>query len=332
MSIKQKIEAANSIVIDQQTYLIDERSQYSERVEILSVHNKRDKKFVVIHPKITDKKELKKFFERRRVADAVRQYIQQDYTGPVFLPPASIDETQSYILMPYGGAALTKEKVESLSINDQKRLQRGLATFLNATHQRSLADPTHLPNVPGKEKVGQCESSSGRENDAYYDCLFDAWKGLADPKLIAELKKKINAFKKRDRSDEICVLTHNDFDPCNVLYDDKTKRPAVIDYEFCMVTSVYEDFCHFGGLVWPKKFMHGMIQYYNTLTRQSPHPTPVSWKKLEQMWEIAALYNQACWIKEWTGERTPSQTFADFMETRERLAEPLSKPTRDVIR
>ncbi|MBQ4472555.1 MAG: aminoglycoside phosphotransferase family protein [Alphaproteobacteria bacterium] len=327
MSLKEKIKKTTQLTLDHQVYTIDRTEQYSGRVEILFVHNDKGNRFVVVHPKISDKKELKKFFERRRKADQVRVYIQKEYKGPVFLPPIFIDEKQGYVLTPDGGKALSEEAVAGLPPKEQIRLQRALATFLNETHQRSLSDPKHLPDVPDKEKIGQQIKMTGRENEVYFDCLFKAWKGLADPKLVDELKHKIEVFRKRDRSDEIAVLVHNDFDPCNVLYDKKTKKISVIDYEFACVGSVYEDFCHFGGLVWPKEFMYGMVRYYNALTKKSAHPTPVSLKKLNQMWEIAALYNQACWIKEWAGERSPSKTFGDFMKEREKLAKPITTRT-----
>ena len=139
----------------------------------------------------------------------------------------------------------------------------------------------------------------------------------ASDKLKNELNQLFCNFQSRDTSDEVSVLLHNDLCESNVLYDPKTNKTALIDFECSEVGNVYNDFCHYVGLYFPKDFMLGVIKKYNILTKKSSHPLPISLKKLEMLWELAALDCQTRWVQ--SKERTPEDAFKKFITWRKKI-------------
>lgn len=194
-------------------------------------------------------------------------------------------------------------------------------------HQKAYSGSPFLKKIPYFEKLSEKEHLPPLDPciDSYLDRLLKSWETIADKKVFGQLKKLVETFKKRDKSDEKSVLNHKDLCSANVLYDKNAKKLAVIDFEYAGIGNVYNDFCHYTGLGFSKEFITGVIKEYNKLTQETAHPSPVSLKKLEILWKLAPLNDQACWIIELG--RDPKFAYDTFMKKWKKLNPP--KQTRD---
>ena len=293
------------------------QSRYSDRLDVCVLIDKRtQQKFIGLILKEKDPKKRKDFFEKRKRSENIRSFVAKDYRGETFLPEI-FEGYNEIILTPYAGQYFTDDLYYSMSAEEQKKLEKDLATFLNHMHQKAYSNDPFLHNIDYFDKLKKYMTPLSANLDKNLDEILETWKNVADVRTLTQLKKLVNVFKTRDKSDEKSVLIHNDMCSDNVLYDSQSKRLAVIDFEYARIGNVYDDFCHFGGLGFPRKFITGVIREYNKLTKQSEHPCPISIKKLEMFWKIAVLNNQACWIKDWG--RTPEEAYKIFIQNSAKL-------------
>ena len=293
------------------------QDRYSDRLDVRGLVDKRTgQKFIGLIFKEKDPKKRKDFFENRKRSEDIRSFVAKDYQGETFLPEI-FKGRDEVILTPYAGQSFTDNLYNSLSSEEQRKAEKDLATFLNHMHQKAYATDPFLHNVNCFDKLKEHMTPLSANLDKNLDEILEIWKNVADTRTLAQLRKLVNEFKGRDKSDEKSVLIHNDMCDDNVLYDQQSKKLAVIDFEYARIGNVYDDFCHFGGIGFPRKFITGVIKEYNKLTKQSKHSCPISMKKLEMFWKIAILNNQACWVKDWG--RTPEEAYKILIQNSTKL-------------
>lgn len=293
------------------------QSRYSDRLDVCVLEDKRtQQKFIGLILKEKDPKKRKDFFKKRKRSESIRSFVAKDYRGETLLPEI-FEGYNEMILTPYAGQYFTDDLYNSLPAKEQRKTEKDLATFLNHMHQKAYTNDPFLHNINFFDKLQEHMTPLSVNLDKNLEDILETWKNVADMHTLTRLKKLVNVFKTRDKSDEKSVLIHSDMCDVNVLYDSQSKRLAVIDFEYARIGNVYDDFCHFGGLGFPKKFITGVIREYNKITKQSAHPCPISIKKLEMFWKIAVLNNQACWIKDWG--RTPEEAYKIFIQNSAKL-------------
>lgn len=298
------------------SYQIQKQHPYSKRLEVLYLESPEDKKrYIALH--ILKKSDVASFQEKVQRETEIQQFLLKGYKSKVNLPVRKFYES-GYILTPYAGEQLDEKLYSSLSPLTQQKIQQEFAEFLNHSHQESLEHAALLPNLPFKEDIGKTPATL---LDAHIkqnlESVVQAFEPFASPALKKHLRSVVQQFNTRDTSDEISVLVHNDLCPENILYDQFQKHLSIIDYEAAFIGDIYNDFCHFGGPVFPKGFIEGVITKYNALTKISKHPCPISMDKLNLFTEIAILNNQACWIKDWG--RSPDEAFKMYLAKRKEL-------------
>lgn len=304
------------ITLGRESYLIQEKRPYSQRLELLYLESPEDKKrYVALH--ILKPSDFSSFQKDVQRETEIQQFLLKGYKGKLNLPIRKFYKS-GYILTPYAGEQLDEKFYSSLSPLAQQKIQQELAEFLNYSHQKSLEHAALLPNLPFKEDIGKTPTTL---LDAHIkqnlESIVQTFAPFASPALKKHLRSVVQQFNTRDTSDEISVLVHNDLCGSNVLYDHKKKGLSIIDYEAAFIGDIYNDFCHFGGPVFPKGFTEGVITKYNVLTKASKHPCPISIDKLNLFMEIAILNNQACWIKDWG--RSPEEAFKMYLAKRKAL-------------
>ena len=314
------------LTLGTESYQIQEKQPYSQRLEVLYLESQESKeRYVALH--ILKPSDFSAFQEKVQKETEIQKFLLEVYKGKMNLPVRKFYKN-GYILTPYAGEQLDEKVYSSLSPLTQQKVQQVLAEFLNYSHQKSLENKGKLPNLPHKENIGKISSSflDVNINQNLAD-IVQAFTPFASENLKKHMKSVVQQIKKRDTTDEICVLVHNDLCPENTLYDKKKKSLSIVDYEYSFVGNIYNDFCHFGGPVWPKGFIEGVIEKYNNLTNASKHPCPISMDKLKLFWEAAILNNQARWIKDWG--RTPEDAFEMYLSKRKSLIDtPQSKTNK----
>ncbi len=307
-----------NLTLRTEEYQILKKVPYSKRLEVLYLESpKTHEQSVAL--RILNKKDFPAFQEKVQKETEIQKYLQKSYSGKLNLPTRTFYQ-EGYILAPYAGEQLDESLYSTLSPLTQQRVQQEFAEFLNYSHQKSLESPKGLSNIPEHENIGKKASSFLDVNIAQnLDKVVQAFSPFASESLKKHMKSIVDKMKTRDTSDEICVLVHNDLCPENVLYDSDKKRLSIIDYEYSFVGNIYNDFCHFGGPVFPKDFLSGVVDKYNVLTQKSKHPCPISMEKLDLFMKAAILNNQARWLKDWG--RKPEDAFKEYLSRRKVLAD-----------
>lgn len=307
-----------NLTLGTEGYQILKKVPYSKRLEVLYLESpKTHEQSIAL--RILNKKDFPAFQEKVQKETEIQEFLLKGYKGKMNLPVRKFYKN-GYILTPYAGELLDEKVYSSLSPLTQQKVQQVLAEFLNYSHQKSLENKGNLPNVPYREDIGKTPATLLDANINHnLEYVVQAFAPFTSQSLKKHFQSIVQQFNTRDTIDEVSVLVHHDLCPENVLYDKQKKCLSVIDYEHAFVGDIYNDFCHFGGPVWPKGFIEGVIEKYNNLTNASKHPCPISMDKLKLFWEAAILNNQARWVKDWG--RKPEDAFKEYLSRRKVLAD-----------
>ena len=177
------------------------------------------------------------------------------YDGDVYIPNAVIWGNE-FIVEPYAGAELTIDMYNTLPENDKNKIANDFAYFFYYLHTNNnigIVSSLQMFNKPTLEEI------------------FDYLESAFDEKQKNYLHKQIKYFNDRDISDELSVMTHADIRSQNVLYNQKQKKLAIIDFELLSERNIYHDFIPFAAASFqlPYKLLFEIIDKYNLLTKNS---------------------------------------------------------------
>ncbi len=178
--------------------------------------------------------------------------IFDKYKGDVKIPKY-VKIGKNFVVEKYLGEELTYKLYDSLCDEEKDKIATDLAIFLCYLHQK---DP--------QDSIGKLYQLDKPTLEEVYDYINNY---LVEEKRN-DLRKKIEMFNKRDKEDEIIVITHADIRSQNLLYDKQTKSLAVIDFELLSAKNIYHDFVPFAAASFnlPYQLLYKMIDYYNEIS------------------------------------------------------------------
>lgn len=223
-----------------------------ERTSAYLMKDKSGQEFVVKIP--NDEYDSKWLISQKDTLGKCRDALKE-YNGTVYIPKDVIIG-DGFIIEPYAGAELTSELYEILSEDKKETISNDLAYFLFYLHtNNNIGDvlPLYMLNNPALEEVFSYFQTIFNENQKPY---------------IAE---KIKCFHSRNITDEISVMTHADIRSQNILYDEKQKRLAIIDFELIKKRNIYHDFVPFAAASFklPYKMLFATVNKYNSISGNS---------------------------------------------------------------
>ena len=171
-----------------------------------------------------------------------------------------------FVIEEYLGETIDFNKIK----DDIKYFVNSMAEFLNYTHKYK------------QEKIIPIE----------FRYLNDAYNYLNDAKALNEednemLKKLIYSFEHRDTSDEISALVHNDIRHQNLVYNPKTKKFALIDFDSLYTDSnIYWSFTSrtVGSCCIPFYLISKIIDKYNEIS-----DTKVNKEKIKLLHKLGTM-------------------------------------------
>lgn len=174
-----------------------------------------------------------------------------NYDGDVYIPNPVIFDNE-FIVEEYAGSDLVLDLYDNLSNDEKDKIGNDFAYFLYYLHANNNIGgvlPLQMFNKPTLDEV------------------FDYLQNTFDIKEQLYISEKIKYFNNRDTSDEISVMTHADIRSQNVLYNQKQKKLAIIDFELLKERNIYHDFVPFAAASFnlPYKLLFEIVDKYNLL-------------------------------------------------------------------
>lgn len=242
-----------------------------------------------------------RYLERQLYGDNIIRTIKANYTDiGVILP--EIIETKNL-----GDKQIIKEKMipgkdfnidlyQSLSEEQKNNIAKQMAMFLNAMHQSfSIESP--------KESIKNM--TNGKLNSA--NDIITKFAGTLPKNVETRLKQAEQYLITSDISDEFIVMTHKDLRTANIMYDEKTGKIAVIDFELAGIGNVYRDFVPYStSTSMPWDFTKRVIKYYNNIPNKK-YPITIDPKKVQNM----LFYGLLCEIARATSPQDMQKTTKD---------------------
>lgn len=277
--------------------------------------------------KISSVDELSTYINKQINAEKARKWCCDGYNGNVFIPAVEINTC--YRIMPYAGKDLTEQIYSQIKPQEKLKIAKDFALYLNFVHQKSLKKADFL-KPRSKTQIGKMN-------------LKDRWLGSSNPEFslfsqvqkfkkhignadYRELETMLNIYSNRSKEDEICVLTHGDLRNQNVLYNSRTKRLAIIDYEVSGVSDIYKDFCPYCFSNLPLEFLKDTICFYNQISSKEEKPLHIDIEKAKLFWQVAQFCELARCTQE-TGPLSYEQQLKKFKDFQKKIIS-LEKPTR----
>ena len=150
------------------------QTTYSSRLDVCRLKSKKtQQEFIGLILKEKDPEKRKKFFENRKHSEEIRAFVAEGYKGDAFLPETRLGKGEM-ILTPYAGEYLKEELYNSLSPEEQKKVQKDFASFLNHMHQKAYSGSPFLKKIPYFEKLSEKEHLPPLDPciDSYLDRLY----------------------------------------------------------------------------------------------------------------------------------------------------------------
>lgn len=198
-----------------------------------------------------------------KVIDSLKNL--SDYQGNCNIPQY-IKLGNNYVVEKYLGEDLTQEVYDSLSEEEKDGIAKAIVDFLVYLHAKhSQGDKAQL------------------DVNNNIDEILEHIKPLQTEKEQKDLAAKIELFKNKDTSDEVCVLVHNDVRNQNLLYDKETRKVALIDFENMRDANIYCDFVPGAAASFGLDYgmLFKMINYYNAVSEYK-----VSSEKIKLLHEL----------------------------------------------
>lgn len=156
---------------------------------------------------------------QKAAAENIKNYYG-DYKGDLKLPNY-IKCGDDFVIEEYLGERFNPNEIEKYSKDDIQSLINGMAEFLNHSHSKEKTTNFSLDDVLASQAVKLSDT---------YEYLNQANALNEDDKRM--LLGLIKEFENRDKSDEkTCALVHTDIRAQNIVYNPKTHKFALIDFD-----------------------------------------------------------------------------------------------------
>lgn len=241
-----------------------------------------DNKYVV---KLANDEMDKKWSESQKNTLDTQNKITEGYNGDIALPSA-IKIGENYTIENYLGVEFTKEIYDNLPSQERLKLEQDFGDFLAFIHSvepyktkeyfiDDLVKKLEKSNLDGNismqytnddlEKYYQKKLDLGEYSTCSFEQLLEYFMPYMSESQIQQMQKNIDKFNIRDKTDEIIVNTHSDIRSQNVLYDEDTKRLAIIDFESMGYKNLYRDFVPNAAASFgiSYEFLHNATREYN---------------------------------------------------------------------
>ena len=225
------------------------------------------------------------------------------YDGDVYIPN-NINFYDMFTVEPYAGTELTPDIYRALTEPDKNKIANDLAYFYYYLHtNNNISDVLPL------------EMFFGPALDEVFDYLQDS----LDEKQRLFVSEKIKCFKSRDIKDEISVMTHADIRSQNILYNQQTKKLAVIDFEVLKARNIYHDFVPFAAASFglPYELLFETVGKYNSLMAKTN--IFISSEKVKLFHELGIIheYGRVAISMKMTGDELKNQCLRIFNRIKE---------------
>jgi len=194
------------------------------------------------------------------------------------------------------GKALSTENYSALSEEQKDSIAKQMAIFLNAMH-------SSYECKPATESIKNM--TNGKLNNA--DEIITKFAGTLPKNISDRLKQAEEYLSTSDISNEFIVMTHKDLRTANIMYDEKTGKIAVIDFELAGIGNVYRDFVPYStSTSMPWDFTKRVIKCYNNIPNKK-YPITIDPKKVQNM----LFYGLLCEIARATSPQDMQKTTKD---------------------
>lgn len=186
------------------------------------------------------------------------------------------------------GKAFDKEgkTYSALSKQEKNYIALQMATFLNAMH-------SSYDCKPATKSIKTM--FNGKLNNA--DDIIAKFEGKLPKNIANRLKQAEKSLAGSDISDEFTVMTHSDLRGDNLMYDKKTHKLSVLDFELAGMKNVYRDFvANAAATSMPWDFTKRVIDYYNKIPDKK-YPITINPEKVQNMLFYGAMHEYARCIR-----------------------------------
>lgn len=223
--------------------------------------------------------------------------LLENYIGNIAVPQ-SICIGENYILEKYLGNEFTDELYNNLSKEDKVKVEKEFADFLVFIHEKKVFK-TKVDFIDDAKKIIEGNNKNSEEKIEYTDNILEKYfesrldlegessisfekilehfKIAMSESQLKNIKRKVNELYSRNKEDEIITHTHSDIRSQNILYDEETKKLAVIDFEGEGYKNIYRDFVPYApasfGMSY--EFLNNVLKEYNKNTELKVHPEKV---------------------------------------------------------
>lgn len=185
------------------------------------------------------------------------------------------------------GKPFTYEMYDALSETQRNKIAKQMAKFLDVMHSSFKCDQP-------KESIKNI--FNGKMNNA--DDIIARFGGKLPSDIAFKLKQAEQYISATDISDEFIVMTHGDLRTSNIIYDDKTEKIGVVDFELADRYNVYHDFiAKAPASSMPWDFTKRVIDYYNQIPDKK-YPITINPEKVQNMLVYGIMHEFARCLKE----------------------------------
>lgn len=178
-----------------------------------------------------------------------------DYEGNIFIPK-TITVGEIYLIEELAeGAEFTVKVYEKLPRNEQLRLAKDFAHFLNISHQRTITRWTRPVQLMAGKPLSDIS-------------------GFWAPLLTETQRKNLNQsiIQHQNHDSNPVVLAFNDYRSQNVLYNPQKRQLSVIDFDCVRQQSVMHDFVPYAAASFGMsyRFLSDVVYNYNREPKKIP--------------------------------------------------------------
>lgn len=239
------------------------------------LEDKNGNEFVLKIPNNPENSE--RWIQNQRNTDEKIKKYYKDYKGDLKLPNY-VKFGDDFVIEEYLGERFNPNEIEKYSKDDIQSLINGMAEFLNHSHRQENKTDLSVDDV-------LIASQRVKLSDTY-EYLNQANALNEDDKRM--LLGLIKEFENRDKSDEnTCALVHTDIRAQNIVYNPKTHKFALIDFDALFVGApIYLSFTSvtIGSFGIPYDIASRIVNKYNDIS-----DTKVSKEKIKLMHKIGTM-------------------------------------------
>lgn len=226
-----------------------------------------------------DPKNSGRWIQHQRETDEKIKKYYKDYKGDLKITNY-VKIGDDFVIEEYLGEQLNPYEMGKYSKEDIEGFINGMAEFLNYTHHKEL------------KKDSPFEYTLGTQNMSLKDA-YDYLNGAGalneqDQKMLINL---ISNFENRDKKDEVSVLVHTDIRAQNIVYNSKTKKFALIDFDSLLIgVPIYYSFTSgtVGSFGIPYDIASKIIDKYNEIS-----DLKVNKEKIKMMHKLGCFFEKA---------------------------------------